>query len=499
MALTINRQTLEVEHLVGARTAQVLVRAEALVPGAGRDAIEPLLADATLYIDGTDLQADRIVLEGSVNCQAAYRQGEESVVKALAARTTLNHVLEIPGVSPGMLSRVRGEVSHVDAAYENGHMVFQVTCNLTAQALNLSPTQVITDVGGAEGLQTEYRELQSVKLAAEASELALLRDAVSLPAALDARTALMDLAAVEIDEVSRDLGGVRVKGRLQVETLVSSGVAGRPAVVVRYPLVLDQLVELPDWLTGDTWAEVDVRSLKSAVEPAAEDGDMRLSCEAELRVRVLANAADRANALTDVYATQGNFLDVDREELRLCVAAAHQRVNEMIRGTVLIGENAPGVGTVLATLARPVIGEWRGENGQGRVEGVVEAQVLYVPSGSDAPASAEAEMPFSLTIPQALNDQSLIDIRVLSAEANALMSDRLELKLALSVATETRRRERVEVVEEIEEGEPVRRRPGIAIRWPDPGETAWALAKRYAIPAESVGEVEPGKPVVVKV
>ena len=207
-------------------------------------------------------------------------------------------------------------------------------------------------------------------------------------------------------------------------------------MVVRYPLALDQLVELPEWLTGDVWAEADVRSLKSAIEPAGEDGDMRLTCEAELRVRVLANATDRVGALTDVYATQGNSLDVDTEDLTLCVAADHIRVNEVTRGTVLIGENAPGVGTVLATQARPVVGEWGTENGQGRVEGVVEARVLYMPGGSDLPASAEAELPFSLTIPQALNDRSFIDIQVLSAEANALMSDRLELKLNLSVSAD---------------------------------------------------------------
>ena len=499
MALETDRRTLEVENLIGAREAQVLVRAEALVPGAGRDAIEPLLADANLYIAEADLQSDRIVLEGSVSCQATYRQGEESVVKALTAQTTLNHVMDIPGAQPGMFSRVRGEVSHVNARYENGHMIFQITCNLTAQVLRLSPVQVVTGVSGADGLQTAFRSLESVKLAAESSEMALLTDVVALPAALDARTALMDWASVEVDELAPDLGGVRVKGRVQVETLVSSGVAGRPAVLVRYPLALDQLVELPEWLTGDVWAEADVRSVQSRIEPAAEDGDMRLACEAELRVRVLANATDNAEALADVYATQGAALDVEDEDIRLCVAADHLRVNEIVRGTVLIGENAPGVGTVVATQARPVIGEWRAENGQGRVEGVIETNVLYMPGGSDLPAATEAELPFSITVPQALNDQSLIDIQVLSAEANALMSDRLELKLQLSVACDTRRRERVELVEEIEEDEPIQRRAGIVIRWPEAGESQWDIAKRYAVPVASVGEVEAGKPVVVKV
>ena len=83
MALEIKRQTLEVENLVGARRTQALVRAEALVPGAGREAIEPLLADAALFIEKAEVQADRVVIEGDVACQAVYRQGEESAVRAL--------------------------------------------------------------------------------------------------------------------------------------------------------------------------------------------------------------------------------------------------------------------------------------------------------------------------------------------------------------------------------------------------------------------------------
>ena len=498
MALERDLQTLELEKWIGAREAQVLARAEALVPGAGRDAIEPLLADASLYIGQADLQSDRVVLEGAITCQAAYRQGEENTLKALTAQTTLNHVLDIPGAQPGMLCRARGEAVHVDVRYENGHMIFQVTCNLSVQVLNLSPAQVITSVSGSEGLQTAYREIASVKLAAEASELALVKDEVTLPAALDARTSLMDWAAVEIESCEKDLGGVRVKGRLLVETLVSSGVAGRPAVVVRYPLALDQLVELPEWLTGDVFAECDLRAIRSQVEPAGEDGDMRLACEAEVRVRVLSNATDRASALTDIYATQGASLEVERETLRLCAAASQLRVSDVVRGTVLLGENAPGVGTVIAVKATPAIGEWRSENGQGRIDGVIEAQVLYIPGGSDLPTAAEAELPFSVTVPQALNDRSIVDIEVLSAEANALMSDRLEMKLNLSVACQTRRREAVEVVEEIREGEPIPRRPGIVVRWPEIGETAWDVARRYAIPVESVGEVEAEKPVVVK-
>ena len=499
MALETQRQTLETERLVGAGAEQALVRAEALVPGAGRDAIEPLLADACLFIGRVDVQADRVVIEGQVSCQAVYRQGEEPALRALTAQAALNQALDIPGAAPGMLCRVRGGVSHVEARYENGHMVFQAACDVTAQVLSLQPAEVVTALTGAEGLQTKAVALDSVKLAAEAEEMALLTETVALPAALDARTALMDWAAVEIDEVAPDLGGARVKGRLLVETLVSSGVAGRPGVLVRYPMALDQLVELPEWLLKDMAAEVDVQSLRSTVEPQAEDGDMRLACEAQLRVRVLANATDHAEALADAYATRGASLAVRRQTLALCPAAERVHTTELVRGTVLLGENAPGVGTVIAAQARPVIGEWRAEGGQGVIEGVIETRVLYMPGGSELPAAAEAELPFSLTVPQALDGDSLVGLQTLSCEANALMSDRLEMKLQLAVTCETRRREQLRVLLEADEGEPVQRRPGIVLAWPETGETPWDIARRYAVPVESVGEIEAGRAVVVRV
>ena len=164
-----------------------------------------------------------------------------------------------------------------------------------------------------------------------------------------------------------------------------------------------------------------------------------------------------------------------------------------------------GVGTGVAVRVRPDIGEWRNENGKGRIEGLLEATVLYMPGGSDLPAAAQAELPFIIDVPGELTQESWIGLEVVSAEANALMSDRLEMKAMMNICCETRRRARATVVQDAAEGEPVAKRPGIVILWPAEGENAWDIGKRYAIPVGSVtgeGEkkrrIEPGKPVVLR-
>ena len=498
MALQVNRQTLEVENLIGTKYVQALVRAEALVPGAGREAIEPLMAEASLYVGETFLQTDRIVIEGTVSCQGVYRQGEETTVRALTAQTGFNQVVEIPGTAAGMLARVCAEVEHVDARYENGHMIFMITCGVKAQVLNLSPVQIIQAVSGVDGLQTVYHRLCSVKLAAETSEAALLRESVALPAALDARASLMDWATVDIEETEPDLGGVRIKGKVLAETLVASGVTGRPAVLVRYPIAFDQLVELPEWLTENVFADAVARNIRSTVEQDEDGEDAHLVCEVELKLSLAANAEECTDALSDIYVTQGKRLDVRNAEISMCTSAERICISETVRGTVLIGENAPGVGTVIATRVHPVIGEYTNENGRGRIDGILETSVLYMPGGSDFVASAGAELPFSITVPVQLTDDACVRMQVTGAEANALMSDRLEMKIQMNVSAEIRKRESYEIVESIEEGEEIVKKPGVVIFWPEQGEDAWSVGKRYGVMTEAVSEIKPGKPVILK-
>lgn len=499
MALDLTRQEFEVENLIGTRESQVLLRAEALVPGAGREAIEPLMSDANLFIDTADLQTDRVVLDGTASCQAVYRQGGETTLRALTAQAKLNHVLEIPGAESGMFSRVWATVDHVEAKYENGHMIFLVTCTLRAQALRLQAVNGIKSVSGQPGLETAYGALTSVKLAAESSEMALLRDTVPLPGALDARATLMDWATAEIDEVSPDLGGVRVKGRVLVETLISSGAEGRPAAVMRVPMALDQLVELPEWLTGDVAAEADVRGVRSQIAMTVEGDNPYLTCEAEIRVRVLANTTDAPEVLMDIYATQLNALEVERREITFCSRVNRARLTEGVRGTVMLREDAPRVGTVIAAQARPVIGGWQGGEGAGRVEGVLEVDVLYMPADGGQPAGASGELPFAVDVPMTLDESSAVTVQALSVEAGALMGDRLDMKVQLGLTCETRNRETARIVTDVAEGGPLERRPGIVIVWPGAGEDAWSIARRYAIPCDQAAEAQPGKALVLKI
>lgn len=505
MPLKVVKREIETEREIGHRYLQVLSRAETLVPGAGREAIELLLWDASAAIIRADVQNDRVVLDGALNCQAVYRQGEESSLRALSAKANISQVTEIPGAQAEMLCRTQPVVENVEARYENGHIVFMVSLGLYVRVLQLETIEIIDSLEDAEEIETRYDEICLARLAAEATETSVLTQRVELPQSLDARATLMDWGSVIIDSCKPDLGGVRVTGRAMIETLIASGIEGRPAVLVKYPIEFDKLIELPEWLSRNACVNPAIRSIRTQLEPPSdEEEEGTLLIQADVNFAITANLRECVNALTDAYSTGGRLLDVQRRQLKVCADAQCLRFSDTVRGTVLLEEGAPAAGSVIAVRVQPTIAEIAPRQDGSRISGLLEAMVLYMPGGSDRAVSARTQMPFETDVPAVLEEGAAVRLEVTSAEANALMSDRLEMKIGLNVEGETRSMRDYTIVTALEAGEAAARRPGYIICWPEIGEDAWAIGRKYGVALADVSEaaggaVQPGHPLVVRI
>jgi len=502
MPLKTIQNEYEAEREIGYRYLQILGRAETLVPGAGREAIDVLLWDAQAAVIRADVQSDRVVLDSTLNCQAVYRQGEESTLRALSAKSGISQVTEIPGAQDGMLCRVLPVVENVEARYENGHMVFLVSIGLHVRVMKLENLKVITAIEDCEGIEARYSEMKLTRLAAEATETAVLTQRVELPRALDARATLMDWGNAVIDSAEPDLGGVRVKGKVQIETLVASGLEGKPAVLVKYPIEFDKLIEIPEWLSNHVCVTPTLRSIRTQLEAPEEDEEGTLMIQVDVHFDICANLSEDVRALEDAYSISDVRLEIEQEEMKLCSEAICLRASETVRGTVLLEENAPAVGSVIAVRVQPNIAELYSAGGRTKINGILEATVLYMPTGSDMAASAHAQMPFEMELNREIGENAAVRISVNSAEANALMSDRLEMKIALNLNAEARIQNEYSIVTDLQLGEKMQKKSGYIICWPGADEDAWTIGKRYAVSEErllAAGKIENGKPLVIRV
>jgi len=328
MALEVKRQTIETQRTIGDPYVQIPVRAEAIVPGAGRERVNVLMDEARLSIGHVDVQTDRVVADGTVSMQALYRLGEEGEISALEASAPLSRAVDLPGAAEGMSCLYTGTVEHVETGYENGHIVFHAVVGLRLKVLDLQKEEIATALEGEEGVEQKTQELTSLKLSAESSAQALLEGDARMPPVLDARTALMDWGSVQIDSSETDLGGVRVKGKVLVETLISSGTEGKPAMVVKYPIEFDKLIELPEWLSRNACVTPSIRSIRTQLEPPEDDDEGALLIQADVHFAISANLKECVNALVDVYSSSGTRVETQNKTLSLCTDALCMRFAE---------------------------------------------------------------------------------------------------------------------------------------------------------------------------
>lgn len=501
MALEESRQTIETEQTIGDERTQVLVRAEAIVPGAGRDAVTILLDEARFCLNTADVQADRVVIDGAACAQALYRLGEEGEVAALQAVAPLSRAIDVGGAQPGMSCLADGQAEHVETVYENGHIVFLITIGLHVRVLQLQKSEVLTSLAGEDGIEQKQEAIKSVKLSAESSAQTILEGDARMPPVLDARTALMDWGTVRVDSVEPDLGGVKVSGAVLAEALVGSGVPGRPVALVKYTLPFQQLVDLPDWLSKNAGASAGLNRLEAKLKPL-EDGTMALHFDAAVDVHVQAMGEDSVSVLSDAYGTGETDLQCETGEIRYCAGVDPILHRETVRANLLLGEGAPSVSTVVAVRARPQLAQIEPIDGGSRISGLLEAQALYLASGSGALCSARDDLPFSLDLPFVLTDSDDVRLDVESADASALMNDRLEMSCALRVCGAHRREGRAQIVSSVQAKEAEKQPFSVVLYWPSEDEALWEIGKRYRMPSERIAQLnssrQSGAPLVVR-
>ncbi|MBR3505008.1 MAG: DUF3794 domain-containing protein [Clostridia bacterium] len=486
MEVSCTKRSIEVERLVGGASFQIPVRAEAAVPGAGRESVETLMEDAFASVTGAEAQAGRVLVTGQVQCQAVYRLGEEGGLKALTARAGFEQAVDMEGAQPQMAVRARAAVEHVEAAYDNGHMVFQVTVAVMVRVRSLAPVEAVTEIAADEPVEALTSPVCSARTSAENSETARLSDSVSLPGALHARVVLMQWAEPRVESAERDLGGVRVSGAVQVESLIASSVAGRPVALVRCQLPFEQLVAMPDWLEGEPDCEAEVQDLNVEVEEGTEGGDAALKLECALQVTARLDGEDCVDAVSDAYVAGGGALALTWEALTVCAGAACVQARETFRGALLLPEGAPGAGAALAARVRPVVSGWEAENGAGKAQGVLEATVLYMPSGGERLASVRTELPFSIKLDAPAGEDAALWVTASEAEASALMSDRMELKCVLTARGVSWKTMETAVVTDAQAAQAEPRRRGMGVYYPSAEDTLWTVGRRYRIPLEQL-------------
>ncbi len=490
MEESVLRDSVSIERLAAETAEQALVEGEVALPGGIREEATVLSCDARLVVSSVEPQADRLAIDGTVVFQVLYRQGDDTV-RALEANCAFSHQSHLDGIGPKMRAQIAGEVQSASAQPVSGRMRLKAAVDIAARVFSQEQLAVVSSVGGIKGLQTRQQSNTLTRHASSGRGSALLREEFDLKAPPAIRETLYAKALPHIRSVSGGEGRAMVEGDVLLEVYHAGTEPEQPLVMTQHLFPFEHAVEL-DGAPGDGLnARVQVQDVvASSVDTG--DGTRVLRTETVLDLEVESFAEDAVTSLKDAYTLSGDALSLETAPIACFMGAASVSVAESDKLTLTLPEGAQPVAQVLAALLKPTMTGSEQVGGRTVVEGLMDAQVVYMPVNGTAAVAARQEVPFRIAFQGALPANANVALVARDVQAEGISGERVEMKYRMEIAADAVKSETVSLPLDVKMQKVPPERSGLVMIWPQPGEMLWDIAKRLRVTTDSVVKLNPG-------
>ena len=490
MEETILRQSVEIERLAARTAEQTLVEGEVALPGGIREEAAVLGCEARLVVSGVEPQTDRLALDGAVVFQVLYRQGDDAV-RVLEANCAFSHMMHMEGVTPGMRPKVVGDVQGAVAQPVSGRMRLRAQVDVNACVFAPEQVEMVTGVRGVQGLQTREETCRVLRHAASGSASALLREEFELPASPAVGETLYARAAPYVRSVSGGEGRASVEGDVTLEVFHPGQGEDGALVVSRHVFPFEQSVALDGEPGDDLRARVQVQDVVASSVDAG-DGTRILRTETVLDVAAESFRQEELTTLRDAYTLCGDMLSLDARPVACVAGAQHTTAVENDKLVMALPAGAQPVGHVLAALLKPAMVSAEQVGGRTVVEGLLDAQVVYAPAPGGAPVGVREEIPFRIAFQGSLPQDAVVRMTAGEVHADGIAADRIELKYRMEMDADAVQTQSVALPVGVQMRPAEAETGGLAMVWPQAGETLWDIAKRLRVTPESIARLNPG-------
>lgn len=489
MELQLTNASHQMEQPQGTCRTQLSVAGEVTLPGSLREAARVLHADAMAVAESAEALQDRVSVSGRVVFRVLYAQGDPVRLDSIEASADFTHLCELPGVSPRAQVDAQTQVEHVEASVSGGRMTMRAVVRMDARAMSCAPVEVLTGVQGKTA-QTSASQIRLRRTAARGSADVLLREEFPLPADLMIRQTLMARAIAGQPDASGGQGRIGLNGEVVLEAVHASDLPGKPIVTTRHTLPVQQAVDV----TGEEGDRLDGRITVKDVAVASQDfgeGEHTLRAEVLLGLTAFADKEENVAVLRDAYTTSGDDLRLEHASVPVRVGDNRMHAAESVKLPLLLPDHAPKLRTALAAFATPVMTAADMQGQRLMTEGVLEANLIYLPDSGDTPVSVRLETPFRTSFAAAADREDLITLTASDVEAVPVTSDRIELRCVLHLAVDGVQTETADLVTRAASVPAEAPVEDMVLYFVQPGETAWDIARRYRVPENSLRTLNP--------
>lgn len=485
MNMRLEKRSIQLERLCGICSDQITVAGDVQLPGSLRETANILHARAMAVVESAEAQQDRIMISGRVIFSVLYQKTGSEKTESLEATADFNHTCMAAGAIPRAEVYACVQAGPAEANALNSRIALKTMVQLHARVCSCEAAEIITGIEGAQQ-QTTQRTMQHT--VSRGSAETLLREEFALPADLAITDTLGATAHAMLQEATGGQARIGLTGEVLMEVVHTSSVPGKPLVVTRHTVPFNQSVEV----RGETGESLDGRIVVKDVAVASQDmgdGERTLRAEVLLGLSAWAEKEESIQVLSDAYTTSGEDVRLTQESITLRTGA--NRIHAAESGKVsLLLEGAPPIRTMLTAFAQPEMTSHMQQGSRHIVEGMLHAVLVYISDGAE-PVSATVDTPFRAAFAAEAGADDLLTLTAAEVEAMPVTSDRAEMRYVLHLDVDGLRTAAIPLVTEATAVPGAPTTGDIVLYFPQPGESAWDIAKRYRIPESTLRSLNP--------
>ena len=315
-----------------------------------------------------------------------------------------------------------------------------------------------------------------------------VRESIEIPSGAESVCEILKTDARIYDtEYKSVTGKVIVKGNLGVCVLYTD--TDNEIRFIEAELPFTEVLDA-EGVSEDAVCDIDyfVLGVMSGCEPDS-DGDMRLiTLDIDICAALKCTETRRSALLCDCYMPYMQT-GCEREELTLCVTKERPQMQNTIREIIELGDGAPALKKVYNVMTNAVITKSELKRNKIMCEGKVEAYILYLTDSAESPVySFKKDIPFSYMIEcQSDTDGLMCEIKagINHVSYNLNSGGEVEIRCLVCIDCMLIKEEKINNICDISVNDSESRN-GIVIYFANKGERVWDIAKRYAVPTQSL-------------
>ncbi len=484
------RDTLKVEELKGYETIESLIQTDIYLNQTNPDIEKVLWADGKVEILSSKIIKDKILVNGLIKFEVAYKSNEEKLnICLLETNKDFREEIEIEGITEDMVGEIKSDLEYIEyQIIDERKISLDALINLSSKVEQVNLVEIVKNIKEGPNLQILKEKIQYNDIKGREESYAFIKEAFELE---EDQPSIEKILKIQISayekEYSISYDRIIISGTIE-SSIIYFG--GGKLNSIKKEIPFNHFMEMEN-IEEDFKYQINMEVVDGQYELRENlEGEFKIiDLEVKLKVLTKAYNIEEKEAVIDVYSTSKE-IKLEKEEINII-----ENIGDIVDSEEIFKEiSSKGFKEIYALEINSHIVDSQYVEDKIIIEGILPINIYYLEENTEEITTLREEIPFKSYINlediQKHSMEPIINVETSIEELkynlkNDILNIEGKIKNHISIDIERK----IDILTEIEETEILidkKNKPSIIVYMVQKDDRLWDIAKRYNTTMEEI-------------